>query len=52
MSFKTVDGYNTVKESTIEEGVYLFDLGTEEGRNEADRYYAEKKHRAHLRKEM
>jgi hypothetical protein len=41
MSFKKVDGFKTILESTVEKGVFLYDLSTEEGREEADRHYAE-----------
>jgi hypothetical protein len=43
-----VDGFATPTRNPQEEGVYLFDLSTEEGRDEADRYYADKKYRAEL----
>ena len=55
MSFKKVNNYNTIKESTEEKGVYLFDLGTEEGRAEAADFHRlviiEHTYRARLGKE-
>lgn len=46
MGFKKVDGYETVLESTVEKGSFLYDLSTEQGREESDRHYAESVARA------
>ncbi len=41
MGFKKVDGYETVLESTVEKGVFLYDTSTAKGREESDRHHAD-----------